>query len=183
MRVALIVNRASGSGTDADAVAAALRDGGAEVQVFDRDELDAARGAQPERLVVAGGDGSIAPVAALASGLGVPLAVVATGTANDFARETGLPRDLDAACALAADPGARTVTFELARAGERPFVNAASCGLSVVAAHRATPLKPRLGPLAYAAGALRAGLTGRPVGVRVQIADGEVVHDGPAWQV
>jgi diacylglycerol kinase family enzyme len=59
MRVALIVNRASGSGTDADAVAAALRDGGAEVQVFDRDELDAARGAQPERLVVAGGDGSI----------------------------------------------------------------------------------------------------------------------------
>jgi diacylglycerol kinase family enzyme len=113
----------------------------------------------------------------------VPLAVVATGTANDFARETGLPRDLDAACALAADPGARTVTFELARAGERPFVNAASCGLSVVAAHRATPLKPRLGPLAYAAGALRAGLTGRPVDARVQVEDGETVHDGPAWQV
>jgi len=107
---------------------------------------------------------------------------VPTGTANDFARELGLPDELDAACALAAGPVARTVALQLARAGERPFVNAASTGLAVVAAHRAQPLKPRLGALAYAVGALRAGLTGRPVAVRVE-AGGTPVFDGRAWQV
>ena len=31
----------------------------------------------------------------------MPLAVLPTGTANDFARATGLPEDLDEACELA----------------------------------------------------------------------------------
>jgi diacylglycerol kinase family enzyme len=53
----------------------------------------------------------------------------------------------------------------------------------VVAARRAAPLKPRLGPLAYAAGALRAGLTARPLRDVVVDADGATVHTGDAWQV
>jgi diacylglycerol kinase family enzyme len=52
----------------------------------------------------------------------------------------------------------------------------------VIPVRRAEPLKPKLGPLAYAVGALRAGLTGRPVPVRATV-DGEAVHDGPAWQL
>ena len=41
--------------------------------------------------------------------------------------------------------------LELGRLGDgRPFVNVASAGLASVAARRAAPLKPRLGPLAYA---------------------------------
>ena len=44
--------------------------------------------------------------------------------------------------------------LELGRLGDgRPFVNVASAGLASVAARRAAPLKPRLGPLAYAVGA------------------------------
>ncbi len=178
----LVANARSG-GTDASgAVAAALRARGAGVAVLDVGAVEAAAEDDPERLVVAGGDGSIGPAAAVAARAGVPLAVVATGTANDFARALGLPREVGAACALAADPDASTRAIELAWAGERPFVNAASCGLSVLAARRAAPLKPRLGPLAYAAGALRAGLTGRAVAATVRC-DGRVVHDGPAWQV
>lgn len=181
MRVTLVANARSG-GTDAsDAVASALRARGAEVTVLDVGDMEAVAVGAPERVVVAGGDGTVGQAAAVAGRAGIPLAVVATGTANDFARALDLPRDVEDACALAADPNASTRAIELAWAGDRPFVNAASCGLSVVAARRAAPLKPRLGPLAYAAGALRAGLTGRAVPVTVRC-DDRVVHDGPAWQ-
>lgn len=182
MRLTLVANTDSGGATDADAVAAALRQRGAQVTMLDIDDLQRAAEGDPERIVVAGGDGSIGPLARIAGEAGIALAVIPTGTANDFARALELPSELDAACTLAADPGARTIPIELARVGERPFVNAASTGLPVVAARRAAPLKPKLGPLAYAVGALHAGLTGRPVRVRATV-DGATVHDGDAWQV
>jgi diacylglycerol kinase (ATP) len=73
--------------------------------------------------------------------------------------------------------------LELGRLGDgRPFVNVASAGLASVAARRAAPLKPRLGPLAYAVGALRAALTASPLRCAVR-ADGRAVFDGEAWQV
>ena len=105
-----------------------------------------------------------------------------TGTANDFARALGVPLDVEAAVALAgrADPARRPV--DVALAGDRAFVNAASAGLSVLAARHAHDLKPRLGPVAYAVGALRAGVTARPVRVRVRV-DGEEAFAGEAWQV
>lgn len=182
MRVTLVANARSG-GTDAsDAVASSLRARGAEVTVLDVGDVAAAAEGDPQRVVVAGGDGSIGAAAAIAGRAGIPLAVVPTGTANDFARALELPREVEAACGLAAEPDATTRAIELAWAGDRPFVNAASCGLSVVAARRAAPLKPRLGPLAYAAGAVRAALTGRAVAATVRC-DGRDVHDGPAWQV
>ena len=90
-------------------------------------------------MVVAGGDGSIGLAALVAAEMGVPLAVVPVGTANDFARALELPMDLEEACALARDPRATTRHAELALAGERPFVNAAATGLSVIAAARGAP--------------------------------------------
>jgi len=191
MRVALVTNAASGSGTDSRRIAGLLRDAGAEVAVhpFDPDDGDGAIGAaaaaaaaeRPDRLAVAGGDGSIGPVAVHAAGADLALAVIPAGTANDFARALDIPRDLEAACALAVQE-ARERPVDLLRAGERPFLNAASVGLSVIAARHARPLKRPLGPLAYAVGALRAGLTARPLRCHVT-ADGAQVHSGPAWQV
>lgn len=182
MRLTLVANTESGGATDADAVAAALRERGADVTQLDIDDAGRAADGAPQRIVVAGGDGSIGLLARVAGEAGVPLAVVPTGTANDFARALELPSALEEACALAADPGARTRDIELACAGDRPFVNAASTGLPVVAARRAAPLKPRLGPLAYAVGALRAGLSGRPLAIRARV-DGDLVHDGAVWQL
>jgi len=183
MRLALIANRAAGGGTDVDAIVEALRAAGAKVTVQAVDgapvELPTTR---PDRYVVASGDGGIGPVAAMAAAAPVPLAVLPTGTANDFARALGLPSELQAAARLAADPRARTRAVELLRAGERPFVNAASAGLSVDAARRAAPLKRVLGPLAYAAGAAGAALTAPPLACRAEV-DGRVLFDGPAWQV
>lgn len=182
MHLTLVANTDAGAGTDADAIADALRAQGADVRLLDiEDAARAARGAC-DRVVVAGGDGSLGVVAAVAGPANLPIAVIPTGTANDFARALELPGDRAAAVALAADPAAGSRSVELAHAGRRPFLNAASCGLSVIAARRAEPLKRRLGPLAYAVGAVQAGLTGRPRHARV-IAGDEVVHDGPAWQV
>jgi diacylglycerol kinase family enzyme len=184
VRIALAANRASGGGLDPEPLLAALREHGAEAAGFGcRDEdLERAAAWEPDRLAVAGGDGTIGPVAELAGRLDVPLAVIPTGTANDFARVYGLPADPREAAALAAT-GEHTRPLELGRlADERPFVNVASSGLASVAARNAQPLKPRLGPLAYGVGALRAAARARPLPVTVR-ADGRTVFDEPAWQV
>jgi diacylglycerol kinase (ATP) len=183
--VALLANPESGSG-DAHAVADLLRGAGATVQELTLDQADRAAGLAVDRVVVAGGDGSLGCAAEAAAKAGVPLAVVPTGTANDFARALELPGDLEAALRLAFE-GSRTRRLDLAwvrvdSGHARPFVNAASAGLSPVAARRAGRLKSTLGPLAYAVGALRAGVTTKPM--RCQVAcDGESAFSGKAWQL
>jgi diacylglycerol kinase (ATP) len=183
VRIALAANRASGGGLDPEPLAAAMRALGAEVEVFgcDPEDLERAAAAEPERVAVAGGDGTIGAAAALAGRLDVPLAVIPTGTANDFARANGIPADAREAAALAAT-GTATRPLELGRLADgRPFVNVASAGLATVAARNAQPLKPRLGPLAYAVGAARAAVTAKPLRATIRV-DGDVAFDGPCWQ-
>ena len=195
MRIALVANAASGPGGDGTRASDLLREAGAEVSEVPLhrfcdgpggvDEDAVARlvpGLGADRVVVAGGDGSIGPAAVLALRAGLPLAVIPAGTANSFARWFGLPLDLDEAAALAAAPGVRLRTMEVAHAGGRPFVNVASAGLAVLAGEQARDLKPRLGPLAYAVGAARAALRGRPLALRVEV-DGAEAWAGRAWQV
>jgi diacylglycerol kinase family enzyme len=175
VRLALVANEQSGRHLEPSRLAALL--GGADV--FGLDELDQITA---ERVVVCGGDGTIAPVAQRAGELGVPLAVIPGGTANDFARAQGIPADVEAACRLAAS-GTATRALELGRLSTgRPFVNVASAGLSSVAGRRAQPLKSRFGPLAYGLGAVRAAASGRPLRVSVRV-DGSDVFAGDAWQV
>jgi diacylglycerol kinase family enzyme len=161
-----------------------MREHGADVALFgcEADELARVPDAAPERIVVAGGDGTVASAAELAGRLDVPLGVIPAGTANDYVRSVGLPLDpIDAA--VQAVTGTELRRFELGRLGDgRPFVNVASAGLSSVAARRAAPFKPRLGPLAYAVGAAHAGATASPLRCAVR-ADGATVFDGEAWQV
>jgi len=196
VRLALIANPRSGTAPEPAEICALLEADGAAVScvaidaIADEDggqltdgALNALRAAgAPDRIVVAGGDGSIGPAALCAARLRIPLAVIAVGTANDFARAKQLPRDVAGACALARDPRATTAHAELATAGVRPFVNSAAAGLSVSAARAAAPLKSRLGPLAYTLGALRAGLSASALRCTVAC-DGEQHFDGSAWQV
>jgi diacylglycerol kinase family enzyme len=188
MRMALLANPESGSGEAVEAEQA-LSAQVSELARFALDQRAAVADWRPERIVVAGGDGSIGRAAEVAAELGVPLAVIPVGTANDFARALGIPRDLEAAIEFALK-SSRTTSLDLAYATDlddgdgigRPFVNAASAGLSPAAARRAGTLKRPLGPLAYAVGALRAGLTAQPVASRVAVDDAEV-FSGEAWQV
>ena len=91
--VALVANEGSGA-SDPALCAERLGMFGAEVRRFGMDELESAVSSGADRVIVAGGDGSIAPVAAAAGAAGLPLAVVPSGTANDFARRLGSPDDL-----------------------------------------------------------------------------------------
>lgn len=181
MRVALLANPRSGAG-EADGVRRLLVARGAEVEAFELDEREAAVAAHPDRVVVAGGDGSVACAAETAGRARVPLAVVPVGTANDFVRALDLPREPERAAELAVD-GVVTRRLDLGRIDdERPFVNAASAGLSPVAARKADGWKRLLGPLAYALGAVRAGLSAQPIDCEVRC-DGSQLFSGKAWQV
>lgn len=180
MIIALLANPGSGTG-GAPNTERTLVELGAQVRsAGSEDELaSAAEGA--DRIAVAGGDGSVAPAAAVAASLGLPLAVMPCGTANDFVRAMKLPRDVDAACELAF-AGQRLRRLELCRMDGRPFVNVANGGLAAAAARHATPLKRRLGHAAYKVGAARAGLF-EPAFECVVDCDGGRVFDGTAWQV
>jgi diacylglycerol kinase family enzyme len=190
VRLALVANSDSGADSAAERVAALLRAAGADVQPVPLDSFcDGPAGpvrSMPlpgvDRVVVGGGDGSVGPAAKLALEADVPLAVVPSGTANSFARWLDLPLDLEEACRLVVSDTPRLRPMELAHADGRPYVNVASVGLSVLAARRAQSLKPKLGPLAYAVGAARAAVRGRPVRCSVRI-DGEQAWSGEAWQV
>ena len=181
MRIALLANRGSGRRDTSGEVLEALRRHGAEVESFPVDEPEAAAASRPDRLVVASGDGNVAQVAGPAAAARIPLAVVPSGTANDFARSMGIPRDLEAAARLAAR-GWRTRRIDLAHTSARPFLNTAAAGLSVPALRKAEGLKPLLGPLGYPAGAVWAAARARPLSVAVAC-DGHELYAGPAWQV
>jgi diacylglycerol kinase (ATP) len=180
LRVALVAN--AGSGTcNPDQCAEWLRTFGAEVEPFGIDELERAVAAGADRLVVAGGDGSIAPVAAAAGRADTPLALLPAGTANDFARRMGIPPDMGPAARLAAR-GTEVKRLELGWMDDRPFVNVASAGLPGPAARTATAWKKPLGKLGYSAGALLAGITAKAVAVEVSCESGPL-FEGDAWQV
>jgi len=200
MRIALVANPKSGTAPPPRSLAQLLAADGAQVAITSIQEIKAdeegglaghglaaavaalSADGPPDRIVVAGGDGSIGLAALVAAEMDLPLAVVPVGTANDFARALELPLELEQACALARDPQAAIRHAELALAGDRPFVNAAATGLSVVAAREARPHKSRLGPLAYAVGALKAAATATPLRCHVRC-DGGDCFEGPAWQV
>jgi diacylglycerol kinase family enzyme len=180
VRIALLANPRSGDG-DAPDVEPELRALGADVERLPIGEHEKVTGTRADRLVVAGGDGSIAAAAAAAARESIPLAVVAVGTANDFARAFELPDDVRDACRLAVE-GDRTRRLDLGRMGGVPFVNVASAGLAPVAAREAGGVKSSLGQLAYGLGALRAGLGASPLSCRVSC-DGDEIFSGRAWQV
>jgi diacylglycerol kinase family enzyme len=180
VRVALVANPRSGHNTDRRGLEAGLRAAGAEVLCFDLDQLEDAAACGVDRLVVAGGDGMLAPAAEAAHAAGIPFALLPTGTANDFARGVGLPLEPAAACRLAVR-GERLRELDLARMDGRAFVNTASIGLSVEAADLAVPFKRVIGRFAYMLGALRAGLTASPVLCRI-FCDDEQLFAGKAWQ-
>jgi diacylglycerol kinase (ATP) len=180
VRIALLANPKSGSGEAVD-VARRMSELGADVRRFGIADGHDAVAHAPDRITVAGGDGSIGLAAAAAGSAEVPLAVVPVGTANDFARALGIPLDVGAATELAVR-GERRQRLDLGWMDDRPFVNAASAGLSPHAARHASGLKPKLGPLAYAVGAVRAGLAAKPIECTVTC-EGSTAFSGNAWQV
>lgn len=130
----LLVNSGSGRRAgSAGALAGQARRAGVEViPVSPGDDLAelaerAVRGGA-EMLGVAGGDGSMAPVAAVAARHGLPFVCVPAGTRNHFALDLGLDPD-DPATAISAFGWGLPYRVDLGRVNGRPFVNNVSLGV------------------------------------------------------
>jgi len=110
-------------------------------------------------LVAAGGDGTIGTAAAALAGTGRALGIVPLGTLNHFARDAGIPLDLEGAVAVIAAGHRRRI--DVAEVSGRVFVNNSAVGLypeMVRFRHEAqarTGLGKRLAMLAASLRALR----------------------------
>ncbi|HEY5296223.1 MAG TPA: diacylglycerol kinase family protein [Gaiellaceae bacterium] len=132
----LIVNPRSGDGGLAELLAAAAA---RAIPVHTLEEGDdaakIARGADADALAVAGGDGSLAAVAAVAIELDLPFACVPFGTRNHFARDVGLDRS-DPAATLDALVDGSERRIDVGRANDRLFLNNVSLGVYAQLVHR-----------------------------------------------
>ena len=176
----LVASEGAGS-TDGDAVQAAVEVLGAElVSCSAPEDLDLALDRLGGRtLVIAGGDGSLHLAVGRLRARGelatTRLGLVPLGTGNDLARALDIPLDASDAARLVRDGRARPLDLLVDDDGG-VVVNAVHVGVGADAAEHAGRLKPRLGPLAYPIGAVRAGL--RSVGWRLRIElDGRVLAD------
>jgi len=134
----LLVNPRSGEHRpSADDLRAEAEPRGIDVRVLGEgdDPATLAKAADADALGMAGGDGSLASVAAVAHERGLPFVVVPFGTRNHFARDVGVDRD-DPIAALAAFTGGRERRVDLARVNGQAFLNNVSLGLYADLVHR-----------------------------------------------
>ncbi|MDA8417882.1 MAG: diacylglycerol kinase family lipid kinase [Desulfobacteraceae bacterium] len=126
-----------------------------------------------DRIVVAGGDGTVNEVLNGLAPDSPPLAVLPLGTTNVLALEVGLPRDFDRACDLALN-GSPT-PIHLGLASGRRFALMAGVGFDAAVVRDVDlTLKRRLGKGAYLLAAWRAWLACRPEAVQVEEEDGQI---------
>jgi len=133
----LILNPRSGTGSpSAEELRDAARERGIDVHFLEEgDDLpEVARRANADVLGMAGGDGSLGPVAGVAIEQNIPFVCIPFGTRNHFARDIGLDR-ADPIGALAAFDGEEQL-IDVGRAGDRLFLNNVSLGLYALLVHR-----------------------------------------------
>lgn len=95
------------------------------------------------RVAAVGGDGTISAAAAAVARTGVELVVIPGGTFNHFARDNGIPTDLDAACAIAQSN--RVANVDVGWVNGRLFLNTSSVGVYANFVRVRERLEPRLG--------------------------------------
>jgi diacylglycerol kinase family enzyme len=133
-RPVLFVNPRSGGGAASRArVAEKAQERGIKVVILDPGQsllnhLDEAVGQGADALGMAGGDGSLAVVAAAAAAHGLPFICVPAGTRNHFALDLGVDRH-DVAGALDAFSDAVERRIDLAEVNGRVFLNNVSLGI------------------------------------------------------
>ena len=130
----LFVNPRSGDGAAArERIADRARDKGIDVVVLDHGQSLAALARKAaadgaDALGIAGGDGSLAVVAAVAARLDIPFVCVPAGTRNHFALDVGIDRH-DAPGALSAFTEAVERRIDMAAVNGRLFLNNVSLGI------------------------------------------------------
>jgi len=124
------LNAASGT---ADAAREALTKAGFEIEAVQPPEMEQrlkqAIEAGARRIVVAGGDGTIATASSLVAKKGIELAILPAGTLNHFAKDHSIPTDLEKAAQVAA--GGEVISADIAYANDAVFLNTSSIGAYV----------------------------------------------------
>lgn len=180
MRIKLIANPVAGRRAPdrIEQAATRLRQGGATVDLTltgaRGDARAAARQAREEgydRIVAAGGDGTLNEVVNGLAPSPIPLAFLPLGTANVFALEAEIPFDIETACDLAFFGTARPVC--LGMAGETRFLLMAGIGFDAEVVYGINlRLKRLTGKFAYLLGGLTALLRRPQPVVEVETEDG-----------
>jgi diacylglycerol kinase (ATP) len=180
MRILLIANPVAGGNARSkiDRAAAWLRSRGAVVEVAltaasgdARWAAGVARDAGFDRIIAAGGDGTLNEVVNGLAPSPIPLAFIPFGTTNVFALEVGIPFDLEQACDVALNGTPRPVSLGLA--GDTRFMLMAGVGFDAeVVAGVSLPLKRRVGKLAYIVSGIRNLLKPASVPFEVTTEDG-----------
>lgn len=108
-----------------------------------------------DRVIVAGGDGTLHTLAPALIEAGLPVGILPCGTANDLARALGIPDDLTGACALMVRERPRRI--DVGEVNGVHFFNVAHIGVAAEAARQTgKAAKKYLGFIAYFIGAWRA---------------------------
>lgn len=131
-----------------------------------------------ERIIVAGGDGTVNEVinGIVGSGGSVTLGVYPMGTGNDLARTLAIPLDPDEAIDVLERADVRSIDLIAAQTDEKTVygVNAAAGGFSGQVDENVTPeLKASWGPLAYLLGAASTLPDLQDYNTTLQLDDGE----------
>lgn len=143
IRVAVLLNKASGAvvcrdgRTLGDVVAAAFDRhhinakveflSGAEMKARARRALHPSGKKEFDALVVGGGDGSIATAAGVAAGTKFPIGILPLGTFNHFAKDLGIPLQIEQAVEVIAAGHVRLV--DVGEVNGEIFVNNSSIGI------------------------------------------------------
>jgi diacylglycerol kinase family enzyme len=137
MRATVLVNAAAGKrareiDAECERIRAGLVSRGVEAEVRQvpgpglAEAAAEAAGSGVDAVVMAGGDGTISAGAGALAGRDCALGVIPLGTLNHFARDMGIPSDLEEAVAVVAAGHARRI--DVGEANGRVFLNNASMG-------------------------------------------------------
>ena len=124
--------------------------------------------AEPQRILIAGGDGSVGTAARVVCGKATQLAVLAGGTLNHFARDHDIPTDFDKAVAVAAN--GVEASADVAYVKDRLFLNTSSVGAYVGYVHLRDRMEKYLGyRIASFVAAIRLYFSLRPVSLELEV--------------
>ncbi|MBA3656169.1 MAG: diacylglycerol kinase [Gemmatimonadaceae bacterium] len=166
----------SKAGTADDAKKILEESGHFEVHSVEPDKLKSSIQAEVDkgakRILISGGDGSVATAASVVVNSDVELAVLPGGTLNHFAKDNGIPTDLKEAVQVAVNGTTRKVDVGFVH--ERIFLNTSSIGAYVTFVRVRERFEKTFGyRIASALAFIRIMTRLRPVGVKVEV-DGKM---------
>ena len=139
MRAIALINSAAGTVSagqgqwDRAGLVKALADAGieAEVQMVSGGQIQAAAEAavrtKIDLLIAGGGDGTISTVAGVLVDKPLPLGVLPLGTLNHFAKDLGIPTEIDSAIRVLGEQNIESI--DVGQVNDRVFINNSSLGM------------------------------------------------------